>query len=112
MEKSSTLKSSAPTMEKHEVVVDLVEDWEVELAVDWEEEPGVDLMEEQDQEGGAEEDIALLKFYGWDLPRVCSDTLHLIMLLKKGAEKGLDYVPQHYVQKNREALRNPCSYEH
>ncbi|CAI9768104.1 unnamed protein product [Fraxinus pennsylvanica] len=43
-------RSSAPTMEEQEVVVGLVEDWEVELAVDWEEELGVDLVEEQEQD--------------------------------------------------------------
>ncbi|CAI9762067.1 unnamed protein product [Fraxinus pennsylvanica] len=40
--------------------------------------------------GGAEEDIALLKFYGWDLPLECARILCVsTMLLKKGAEKGL-----------------------
>lgn len=38
----------------------------------------------------AEEDIAMLKFYGWDLPIECARVLHIsTMLLKKGAEKGL-----------------------
>ncbi|KAF7154489.1 hypothetical protein RHSIM_Rhsim01G0172600 [Rhododendron simsii] len=38
----------------------------------------------------AEEDIALLKFYGWDLPLECARTLRIsTMLLKKGAERGL-----------------------
>jgi len=38
----------------------------------------------------AEEDIALLKFYGWDLPLECARILRVsTMLLKKGAEKGL-----------------------
>lgn len=38
----------------------------------------------------AEEDIALLKFYGWDLPLECARTLRIsTMLLKKGAEWGL-----------------------
>ncbi|KAL3815134.1 hypothetical protein ACJIZ3_016402 [Penstemon smallii] len=38
----------------------------------------------------AEEDIALLKFYGWDLPVECSHVLRIsTVLLKKGAEKGL-----------------------
>lgn len=38
----------------------------------------------------AEKDIALLKFYGWDLPNECARVLRIsTMLLKKGAEKGL-----------------------
>ncbi|KAK6142701.1 hypothetical protein DH2020_023049 [Rehmannia glutinosa] len=38
----------------------------------------------------AEEDIALLKFYGWDLPLECARVLRIsTMLLKKGVEKGL-----------------------
>ncbi|XP_011038232.1 PREDICTED: phosphatidylinositol 4-kinase gamma 4-like [Populus euphratica] len=38
----------------------------------------------------AEEDIALLKFHGWDLPVECARTLHIsTMLLKKGVERGL-----------------------
>ncbi|KAG8391946.1 hypothetical protein BUALT_Bualt01G0239900 [Buddleja alternifolia] len=38
----------------------------------------------------AEEDIALLKFYGWDPPIECSRVLRIsTMLLKKGVEKGL-----------------------
>ncbi|KAL8095732.1 phosphatidylinositol 4-kinase gamma 4-like [Apium graveolens] len=38
----------------------------------------------------AEQDIELLKFYGWDLPRECARILRVsTMLLKKGAEKGL-----------------------
>ncbi|KAJ7962581.1 phosphatidylinositol 4-kinase gamma 4-like [Quillaja saponaria] len=38
----------------------------------------------------AEEDIALLKFHGWDLPLECARTLCIsTMLLKKGAERGL-----------------------
>lgn len=38
----------------------------------------------------AEQDIELLKFYGWDLPLECVRTLRIsTMLLKKGAEKGL-----------------------
>lgn len=38
----------------------------------------------------AEEDIVMLKFYGWDLPIECARVLHIsTMLLKKGAEKGL-----------------------
>ncbi|KAL0464919.1 UNVERIFIED_CONTAM: Phosphatidylinositol 4-kinase gamma 4 [Sesamum latifolium] len=38
----------------------------------------------------AEEDIALLKFYGWELPLECARVLLIsTMLLKKGAEKGL-----------------------
>ncbi|KAG5538222.1 hypothetical protein RHGRI_018973 [Rhododendron griersonianum] len=38
----------------------------------------------------AEEDIALLKFYGWVLPLECARTLRIsTMLLKKGAERGL-----------------------
>ena len=37
----------------------------------------------------AEEDIALLKFYGWDLSLECARTFRIsTMLLKKGAEKG------------------------
>ncbi|XP_031127271.1 phosphatidylinositol 4-kinase gamma 4-like [Ipomoea triloba] len=38
----------------------------------------------------AEEDIALLKHYGWELPLECARTLCIsTMLLKKGAERGL-----------------------
>lgn len=38
----------------------------------------------------AEADIALLKFYGWDVPPKCARTLSIsTMLLKKGAERGL-----------------------
>nr|KYP71936.1 hypothetical protein KK1_011216 [Cajanus cajan] len=38
----------------------------------------------------AEEDIALLKFHGWDLPIECARTLRIsTMLLKKGVERGL-----------------------
>ena len=38
----------------------------------------------------AEQDIALLKFYGWELSPECSRTLHIsTMLLKKGAQRGL-----------------------
>ncbi|KAH7863886.1 hypothetical protein Vadar_023040 [Vaccinium darrowii] len=38
----------------------------------------------------AEEDIALLKFYGWVLPLECARTLRIsTMLLKKAAERGL-----------------------
>lgn len=38
----------------------------------------------------AEEDIALLKFHGWDLPLECARTLRIsTMLLKKGAKRGL-----------------------
>ncbi|OMO64280.1 hypothetical protein CCACVL1_21887 [Corchorus capsularis] len=38
----------------------------------------------------AEEDIALLKFLGWDMPPTCARTLRIsTMLLKKGAERGL-----------------------
>lgn len=38
----------------------------------------------------AEQDIALLKFYGWDLSVDCARTIRIsTMLLKKGAEKGL-----------------------
>ncbi|KAK4746456.1 hypothetical protein SAY87_012768 [Trapa incisa] len=38
----------------------------------------------------AEEDIALLKFHGWDLPIKCARTLRIsTMLLKKGVERGL-----------------------
>lgn len=38
----------------------------------------------------AEEDIALLKFHGWDLPIECARTLKIsTMLLKKGVERGL-----------------------
>lgn len=38
----------------------------------------------------AEEDIALLKFHGWDMPVECARTLHIsTMLLKKGVERGL-----------------------
>ncbi|CAN1250662.1 Phosphatidylinositol 4-kinase gamma 3 [Linum perenne] len=38
----------------------------------------------------AEQDIALLKFHGWDLPSACARTLRIsTMLLKKGVERGL-----------------------
>ncbi|CAL0315394.1 unnamed protein product [Lupinus luteus] len=38
----------------------------------------------------AEEDIALLKFYGWDLPVECARTLQIsTMLLKKGVDRGM-----------------------
>jgi len=38
----------------------------------------------------AEEDIALLKFHGWDLPLECARTLRIsTMLLKKGVAKGM-----------------------
>ncbi|KAF8032439.1 hypothetical protein BT93_D1379 [Corymbia citriodora subsp. variegata] len=38
----------------------------------------------------AEEDIALLKFHGWDLPLRCARVLRIsTMLLKKGVERGL-----------------------
>ncbi|XP_058095921.1 phosphatidylinositol 4-kinase gamma 4-like [Magnolia sinica] len=38
----------------------------------------------------AEQDIALLKFHGWELSLECSRTLRIsTMLLKKGAERGL-----------------------
>ncbi|KZV15080.1 phosphatidylinositol 4-kinase gamma 4-like [Dorcoceras hygrometricum] len=38
----------------------------------------------------AETDMALLKFYGWDLPLECARVLRIsTMLLKKGTEKGL-----------------------
>lgn len=38
----------------------------------------------------ADEDIALLNFYGWNLPLECARTLRIsTMLLKKGVEKGL-----------------------
>lgn len=38
----------------------------------------------------AEEDIALLKFHGWELPLEFARTLRIsTMLLKKGVEKGL-----------------------
>lgn len=38
----------------------------------------------------AEEDIAILKGYGWDLPLECARTLRIsTMLLKKGVERGL-----------------------
>ncbi|KAF5734334.1 hypothetical protein HS088_TW16G00783 [Tripterygium wilfordii] len=38
----------------------------------------------------AEQDIALLKYYGWDVPLKCARTLRIsTMLLKKGVEKGL-----------------------
>ncbi|KAL5062424.1 hypothetical protein RYX36_024161 [Vicia faba] len=38
----------------------------------------------------AEEDIALLKFHGWDLPLECARTLRIsTMLLQKGVEKGM-----------------------
>ncbi|XP_047079436.1 phosphatidylinositol 4-kinase gamma 4-like [Lolium rigidum] len=38
----------------------------------------------------AGKDIALLKFYGWNLPPQCARVLHIsTMLLKKGAQRGL-----------------------
>ncbi|WCJ22420.1 Phosphatidylinositol 4-kinase gamma 4 [Euphorbia peplus] len=38
----------------------------------------------------AEEDIALLKFHGWNIPVECARTLRIsTMLLKKGVERGL-----------------------
>ncbi|TXG66550.1 hypothetical protein EZV62_007825 [Acer yangbiense] len=38
----------------------------------------------------AEQDIKLLKFYGWDLPPECARVFRIsTMLLKKGAERGL-----------------------
>ena len=38
----------------------------------------------------AEQDIALLKFYGWDIPLECARTLRIsTMLLKKGVQRGL-----------------------
>lgn len=38
----------------------------------------------------AEEDIELLRFYGWDLSHNCARTLRITtMLLKKGVERGL-----------------------
>ncbi|KAI9185278.1 hypothetical protein LWI28_005819 [Acer negundo] len=38
----------------------------------------------------AEQDIQLLKFYGWDLPSECARVFRIsTMLLKKGAERGL-----------------------
>ncbi|KAL9256679.1 Phosphatidylinositol 4-kinase gamma 4-like protein [Drosera capensis] len=38
----------------------------------------------------AEEDIALLKFYGWNLPLQCAHILRIsTMLLKKGVERGM-----------------------
>ncbi|GMJ06197.1 phosphoinositide 4-kinase gamma 4, UBIQUITIN-LIKE DOMAIN KINASE GAMMA 4 [Hibiscus trionum] len=38
----------------------------------------------------AEQDIALLKYYGWGVPIECARTLRIsTMLLKKGAERGL-----------------------
>ncbi|KAG6752689.1 hypothetical protein POTOM_042724 [Populus tomentosa] len=38
----------------------------------------------------AEQDIALLKFHGWDIPPECARTLRIsTMLLKKGVERGL-----------------------
>ncbi|CAN6713250.1 unnamed protein product [Malus baccata var. baccata] len=38
----------------------------------------------------AEQDIALLKFYGWDIPVECARTLRIsTMLLKKGVKRGL-----------------------
>ncbi|KAH7519478.1 hypothetical protein FEM48_Zijuj08G0040600 [Ziziphus jujuba var. spinosa] len=38
----------------------------------------------------AEEDIALLKFHGWELPLECARTLRIsTMLLKKGVQRGL-----------------------
>ncbi|KAE8708537.1 Phosphatidylinositol 4-kinase gamma 3 [Hibiscus syriacus] len=38
----------------------------------------------------AEQDIALLKYYGWDVPVECARTLRIsTLLLQKGAERGL-----------------------
>ncbi|PON69006.1 Phosphatidylinositol 3-kinase, Vps34 type [Trema orientale] len=38
----------------------------------------------------AEQDIVLLKFYGWDIPLECARTLRVsTMLLKKGVQRGL-----------------------
>ena len=38
----------------------------------------------------AEQDIALLKFHGWDIPLECARTLRIsTMLLKKGVQRGL-----------------------
>jgi len=38
----------------------------------------------------ADEDIALLKFHGWNLPVECARTLQIsTMLLKKGVERGM-----------------------
>lgn len=38
----------------------------------------------------AEQDIALLKFYGWEMSLECSRTLRIsTMLLRKGAKRGL-----------------------
>lgn len=38
----------------------------------------------------AEEDLALLKFYGWDVPPQCARTLRIsTMLLKKGVDREL-----------------------
>ncbi|KAJ6881442.1 hypothetical protein NC651_028122 [Populus alba x Populus x berolinensis] len=38
----------------------------------------------------ADQDIALLKFHGWDIPPECARTLRIsTMLLKKGVERGL-----------------------
>lgn len=38
----------------------------------------------------AEQDLALLKFYGWDVPIECARTLRIsTMLLKKGVDRGL-----------------------
>lgn len=38
----------------------------------------------------AEQDIALLKFYGWEMSPDCARTLRIsTMLLKKGVERGL-----------------------
>lgn len=38
----------------------------------------------------AEEDIALLRFHGWDIPDACARTLRIsTMLLKKGVKRGL-----------------------
>ena len=38
----------------------------------------------------AEEDIAILRFHGWEVSRECARTLRVAtMLLKKGVERGL-----------------------
>ncbi|KAK3003393.1 hypothetical protein RJ639_019388, partial [Escallonia herrerae] len=59
----------------------------------------------------AEQDIALLKFYGWELSLECARTLHIsTMLLKKGADRG--FTP--YVIGSimcRETLKKPSVIE-
>lgn len=59
----------------------------------------------------AEEDLALLKFYGWDMPLESARTLRIsTMLLKKGAERGLTPFAIGSIM-CRETLKNPSVIE-